>query len=158
MFEVFERKKIIPVLGINRSCLCPKPIATKESLHNSQRSVIAQPGAVRCVVFLPNSGDISCKKTPCGPSRSAHHSPARVMQRVPRSIAARKCHFEWAQQFPIHRQCLSDHDAFVKLPERARGPPGQADAPARGLGAGVQWRWPRPLRLLPAPAGHLPHA
>ena len=54
----------------------------KDPLHNSLRSVIARARAVRCVVFLANSWAIDCKKTPCGPSRSAHHNLARVMQRV----------------------------------------------------------------------------
>ena len=40
-------------------------------LHNSLRSVIARPRAVRCVAFLANSTAIGCQKPPCGPSRSA---------------------------------------------------------------------------------------
>ena len=55
----------------------------RDPLHNSLRSVVARARAHRCVVFLANSGAIGCKKTPCGPSRSAYHSSARVMQRVP---------------------------------------------------------------------------
>ena len=46
--------------------------------------------AVHCVFFLSNSWAIGCKKTPCGPSRSARHSRARVMQRVPRSLGDRR--------------------------------------------------------------------
>ncbi len=55
----------------------------RDPLHNSLRSVVARARAVCGVVFLANSQAIGCKKTPCGPSRSAYHSSARVMQRVP---------------------------------------------------------------------------
>ena len=53
---------------------------SEDALHNSRRSVIARARAVRCVTFFANSGAIGCKKTPCGPSRSARHSSARVMK------------------------------------------------------------------------------
>ena len=43
----------------------------RDVLHNSLRSVIARPRAVRCVAFLTNSLAIGCEKTPCGLSRSA---------------------------------------------------------------------------------------
>ena len=43
----------------------------KDVLHNSLRSVIARSRAVRCVAFFANSSAIGCKKTPCGPRRSA---------------------------------------------------------------------------------------
>jgi hypothetical protein len=62
----------------------------KDPLHNSLRSVAARARAVHCVVFLANSPAIGCKKTPCGPSRSAYHSPARVMQRVPKRLICRR--------------------------------------------------------------------
>ena len=65
-----------------RSRLRWTPQTLKDPLHNSLRSVVARARAVRYVVFLGNSGAIGCKKTPCGPSRSAYHSSARVMQRV----------------------------------------------------------------------------
>ncbi len=63
--------------------------AFRNPLHNSLRSVIARARAVHCVVFLANSWAIGCKKTPCGPSRSARHSLARVMQRVPSFLDGR---------------------------------------------------------------------
>ncbi len=59
----------------------------KDPLHNSLRSVIARARAVHCVVFLANSRAIGGKKTPCGPSRSARHSLARVMQRILKGMA-----------------------------------------------------------------------
>ena len=43
----------------------------RDVLHNSLRSVIARPRAVRCIAFFANSSAIGCKKTPCGLSRSA---------------------------------------------------------------------------------------
>ena len=65
-------------------------ITARDPLHNSLLSVISRAQAVCCVVFLTNNHAIGCKKTPCSPSRSACHSLARVIQRVPRlSIGAR---------------------------------------------------------------------
>ena len=46
-------------------------MASGDVLHNSLRSVIARPRAVRCVAFLANSPAIGCKKTPYSLSRSA---------------------------------------------------------------------------------------
>ena len=53
----------------------------KDPLHNSLRPVITRARAVHFVVFLAKAA-IGCKKTPHGPSQSACHSLARVMQRV----------------------------------------------------------------------------
>ncbi|MNU99359.1 hypothetical protein D3C71_894880 [compost metagenome] len=52
-----------------------KARASRDDLYHSLRSVIARPRAVRCVAFLANSWAIGCKKTPCGPSRSALPQP-----------------------------------------------------------------------------------
>ena len=49
----------------------PWPACPRDVLHNSLRSVIARSRAVRCVAFFANSRAIGCKKSPCGPSRSA---------------------------------------------------------------------------------------
>ena len=57
----------------------------RDPLHNPLRPVIVRTRAVHCVVFLSNSWAIGCKKTPCGPSRSARHRRARVMQRIPKA-------------------------------------------------------------------------
>ena len=61
-------------------------LTAKDPLHNSLRSVVARARAVYGVAFLANSGAIGCKKAPCSPSRSAYHSSARVMQRIPKGL------------------------------------------------------------------------
>ena len=53
-------------IGPATPCGCSRDV-----LHNSLRSVIARSRAVRCVAVLANSRAIDCKKSPCGPSRSA---------------------------------------------------------------------------------------
>ena len=60
-----------------------------DPLHNSLRHVINRTRAACRVVFFVNSGAIDCKKTPCSPSRSGCHRLARVMQRIPRTLALR---------------------------------------------------------------------
>jgi hypothetical protein len=69
---------------IFRQLGCPKLL--ENPLQNALRSVIARARAVHCVVFLVNSRAIGCKQAPCGPSRSARHILASVVQRVLNAI------------------------------------------------------------------------
>ena len=59
----------------------------RDGLHNSLRSVIARPRAVRCVAFLANSPAIGKKSNAADRATPRYHRPQGVMQAIPNRLS-----------------------------------------------------------------------
>ena len=73
-------KRLSVVISATHNWLMP--VAFKDVLHNSLRSVLARPQAVRCVVFLANSSLLAAKR------RLATHPELSLHPNTPIGVVA----------------------------------------------------------------------